>query len=610
MTARVGYGPESESESTEAEVTAEQPRGLELRLPRPGSSEPWTVTVPQAVWQGAVALGCFLVVWIIGYAMPLVLHARTVQLNQTSQDPNFYTWSLRWWPYAIAHGTNPFYTMQVGAPRGFNLAWTTTVPPLAVLASPITLLLGAVASFNLLVVLAPPVSAWAAFIACRRLTGKFWGALLAGACYGFSAYEINHTAAGQLNLTWNVLPPLMVYLVVLWRDGKLKPPWFVGLMGLLFLTQLFMFLETFFELTVLLAIGLPLAYALAGRSARATIFRLGSLLALAYGAALIVASPYLLYSLDHYPKGFTRSPAVTGLALGNLIVPRVDREFNIGWLLHFGRTLPTYAYADYIGIPALLIIVGVAIWTWRSRITRFLVIMFAVIVALAIGPVFAFGGKAIGSVPWSHLWYLPVARSALPNRFMLMGDLVLALLVAIWLAAPLRSRFLHYGRWALAALAVIFILADVPTIADAQPPNNERVPAFFATGEYRQYIEPGSTVLVISTRGNAAMLFQAYTNFYMRVAGGFINMAITPRSDLPYQVSVLSHATPRRERRFLAYLKREHIQDILVEKDWEPRWVGVIHRMGLHGRSIGGILLYRIKPCLTHCDRQPKRANA
>jgi hypothetical protein len=602
MTARVGYGPDS----TEAEIAAEQPRGLELRLPRPGSSGPWTVMIPQPVWQGVVAFGCFLVIWLAGFAMPLVVHLRTVQLDQNSQDPNFYTWSLRWWPYALAHDANPFYSLQVGAPRGFNLAWTTTVPPLALLASPITLLLGAVASFNLLVVLAPPLSAWAAFIACRRLTGKFWPAFFAGLCYGFSAFEINHTAAGQLNLTWIMLPPLMVYVVLLWRDGKLKAPWFVGLMALLLLTQLFMFLEVFFQLTVVLVIGLPVAYAIAGRSGRATVFRLGRLLALAYAGALLVASPYLLYSLEHYPKGFTRSPAVTGLALGDLVVPRLDREFNMGWLLYYGRSLPTYAYADYIGIPAVLIIIGVAIWTWRSRITRFLVIMFAVIVAIAVGPVFALGGKAIGSVPWSGLWYLPVARSALPNRFMLMGDLVLTFIVAIWLAAPFRGRLLHYGRWVLAVLAVVFILADASTVAVDRPPANERVPAFFGTGEYRQYIEPGSTVLVISTRGNAAMLFQAYTNFYMKVSGGFINMAITPRTDLPWDVSVLSHATPQRERRFFIYLKYAHIKDILVETDWEPRWVGVLRKMGLHGRTIGGILLYRIKPCLTHCDRLAK----
>jgi hypothetical protein len=150
---------------------------------------------------------------------------------------------------------------------------------------------------------------------------------------------------------------------------------------------------------------------------------------------------------------------------------------------------------------------------------------------------------------------------------------------------------------------VVFILADVPTIADAQPPTDGRVPAFFATGEYRQYIQPGSIILVISSRGNAAMLFQADTNFYMRIAGGFINMAITPRSDLPGQVQVLSEATPRRDRQFLRYLKRAHIGAILVEEKWAPLWSGVLRKIGLHGRNIGGVTYYRIRWCLTRCDR-------
>ncbi len=597
MTARVGYGPGT----GQAGTASGQVSSRQLTVPPLGSAGPWTITVPRPSVQGALAFAIYFVVWAVGWALPLLVHPHTVQLDQSSQDPNFYVWSLRWWPYAVAHGLNPMYSKQVGAPAGFNLAWTTTVPPLALLASPLTLLLGAVRSFNLLAALAPPASAWAAFIACRRLTGRFWAALLGGACYGFSAYEINHTAAGQLNLTWNLLPPLMVYLVLLWRDGKLKPRWFVGLMGVLMLTQLFLFLETFFELTVLLIIGLPVAYAVAGRPGRATVAALGRQLALAYGAAMLAASPYLLYALFHYPSGFSRSPAVNGLDLANLVIPRADRTFGLGWLSSLSRTLPAVSDAGYIGIPALLLLVAVAIWTWSSRITRYLVIMFGVVLAFAVGPVLVVGTTQVGSVPWSRFWYLPVARSALPNRFMLIGGLVLALLMAIWLAAPLRGRLLRCARWLLAVLAIVVILADVPTIVDAQPANNATIPAFIATGEYRHFIKPGQTVLVISLRGNAAMLFQADTNFYMRVAGGFINMAITPRSDLPEQVQNLAHATPLLERQFVAYLRQARINDIIVEKAWEPRWVGVLRKVGLHYRTIGGIQLYRIGPCVLRC---------
>jgi len=605
MTAQVGYGPESdEAGSTQADAS-----GRQLTVPRIGNAGPWTFTIPRPVWQGTIAFAAYLVVWVVGWAAPLVVHARHVQLDQMSMDPNFYVWSLRWWPYAVAHGLNPLHTSQVGAPSGFNLAWTTTVPPLALLASPLTFIMGPIASFNLLTAIAPPISAFATFLACRRLTGKFWPALLGGAFYGFSAYEINHVAAGQLNLTWNVLPPLMVYLVLLWRDGSLKRSWFVGLLGLLLLVQLFLFLEVFFQLTVLLAIGLLLAYALAGHSGRPRVVTLATQIALAYAAALVVASPYLLYALDHYPKGFTRSPAVTGFNVANLVVPRVDKSFGIGWLARIGQGIDPISDAGYIGLPALLIVLALAIWTWSSRLTRYLVVMFAVIVVIAVGPVLVVGTKHFGSLPWSRLWFAPVARSALPVRFMLLGDLVLALIVATWLATPLRGRLLRVSRWLLAALAVLAILADVPAIAGAKSISHSRIPAFFSTGEYRHYIKPGQIVLVVSTRGNAGMLFQADTDFYMRISGGYINMAITPRSDLPRQVSDLSHATRLRKEWFLAYLKHENIKFIVVEKLWSPRWVGVFGKMGLRYRTIGGVQLYQIGrlsssgPCSSQCPK-------
>ena len=94
--------------------------------------------------QGAAALLIYLVVWLLTSARMLVLHASWAQLDQKSQDPNFYVWSLRWWPYAIGHALNPLYSHQIAAPAGHSLAWVTTVPPLALLATPLTLLAGPV----------------------------------------------------------------------------------------------------------------------------------------------------------------------------------------------------------------------------------------------------------------------------------------------------------------------------------------------------------------------------------------------------------------------------------------------------------------------------------
>lgn len=575
---------------------ASRPQRPAVTVPRIAGLGPFTVRIWQLspAAQGALALVIYLAAWIIGWTYPLLSHLHQTQLYQTSEDPNFYTWSLRWWPYALSHGLNPLFSNQIGAPAGFNLAWTTTVPPVALLAAPITALAGPVASLNLLTIAAPPLCGWLAFVVLRRLTGRFWAALLGGAIFSLSPYEIGHALNGQLNLTFNMLVPLMVYLVLLWRDGKLNRAWFVSLMALAMIVQFYVFLETYAELTVIWIAALLIAYALAGPG-RPVVARLARQVGAAYLVALVVAGPYLWYALSHYPKAFSRSPSSAGFDLANLVVPRPNRAFGVNWLGTFSSHLPLSSGQGYVGIPLLVIFVALAVRTWSATLTRFLVIMFVVVLALAVGPDLVIGTLHFASVPWARLWYLPVARSALPYRFMMFGYLTLAAVIAVWVAKPVLGRWRQASRWLLALVAVAVVLADVPgPVLDPSPPNWPMA-SFITTGEYQHYLHRGEIVLVVSGRDNAAMLYQADTNFYMRVAGGYINMALTP-NDLPPQAQALVHPSPAIEAQFLAYVRKAGIQAILVELAWKPAWAGVFDDMGFRGRAVGGFMLYQVGP--------------
>src|SRR5215468_1508141 len=108
--------------------------------------------------QNVAAFALYLLVWLLTSARMLIQHVGWAQLDQKSMDPNFYTWSLRWWPYAIGHALNPLYSHQIAAPAGHSLAWVTTVPPLALLATPLTLLAGPLTALNVLAAIALPVS--------------------------------------------------------------------------------------------------------------------------------------------------------------------------------------------------------------------------------------------------------------------------------------------------------------------------------------------------------------------------------------------------------------------------------------------------------------------
>ena len=312
--------------------------------------------------------------------------------------------------------------------------------------------------------------------------------------------------------------------------------------------------------------------------------------------SLVLASPYLVYALAHVPPGFVRSPTKTSLDLASLVVPRASQTFGLSWLTSYATPLPSPAHDGYIGIPLLLVAIALALTTWSGRLTRFLTVMLVLLILVALGPAVRLDDKQIAGLPWARLWLLPIASSAYPARLMVFAFLVLAVMVAIWLAGPSRRRWRGWLRWPLAVLAVGTVATNVPTLDLAPGPG---LPAFISSGAYRHYLHRGATVVVISGRGNAGMLWQAETDFYTRLAGGYLNHAIVAQdSDLPTPVADLGvgRLTHREVRQFRAFLRSARISAILVEADWGWKWPTILRKAGLHGRAVGGVILYRTGP--------------
>jgi hypothetical protein len=548
---------------------------------------------PSPAAQGLLALVIYLATCLAFGALPLLLHPATPMIDQASPDANFYVWSLRWWPYAISHGLDPLRTTLIGAPAGYNLAWATTIGTIAVLVFPVTAIAGPLVTFNLLVLFAIPAAGWATFVLCRRLTGEFLPSLVAGAVYGFSAYEINHVGSGQLNLGFSMLLPLIAYLVVLWRDGAIGSALFVGLLGLAMTAQLYLFLETFAVMTVVWAVALLIGYALAGRANRRTVARLGMLVGLAYLIALALGAVYIVFALVHTPPGFARKPQYYALDMESLVVPRPHRNLGMAWLAHLESLPPLGSAACYVGIPLLAVMIALAVRARRSRLAWFLVIMVVFVILGAAGPILEAGGHDVVRLPWAHLWYLPVMRSSYPERFIIFAYLALAVIVALWLR---RSQNPAWLRWLTAVIVVAAIVQDTSGTHLAW--QTDQSPAFITAGEYRHYLKPGETVLVESDRGNAGMLWQAQTDFYMRLAGGFINAAI--KTDVPTVVVSLQHRMLVSTVDFEHALYEDKIGAILVEQDMAPGWTQLLPRVGLTGKAIGGVIVYEFGPHRRH----------
>ena len=548
----------------------------------------WRTWFGSAIVQGLVALAAYTTVWLTTGAKPLVHNVGHAHLDQVSMDPNFYTWCLRWWPWAIAHGQNPLFAHVIRAPAGHSLAWVTTVPPVALLGTPLTLAAGPIAAFNILTAIALPLSAWAAFVLCRRLTRQFLPSAAGGVVFGFSAYQMNHVMAGQLNLAYSLLVPILGYLVVRWREHSISVRAFMILAGLTMAVQFYLFLETFADLTAILAVALILGIVLAGRAARPAVLLLTKHLLVAYGIALALALPYLVYALTMSTPNLKLT---TKPDLASLVVPRRGSAAGIGWLQHLAARPDMSSAAVYIGIPLLLLALVLALTSWSSRIVRFLTCMLVFIVVASLGPSIYLEGHRVGNLPWNALWSLPILRNAYPARLMLFAYLVLAVATAVFLARP---RKLIWLRWVLGLLVIAAVIQDA-AVLDVAP--HSTVPAFISSGTYRQHLKPGEIVVVVSDIGNAGMLWQADTDFYTRLAGGYINQAITARTDLPQPVQSLSNATPEIVSNFESYVRADGIGAILIDRNHEPPWVGIFKKMGLRGQYIGNVIVYPTNGC-------------
>ena len=552
----------------------------------PGTPRDW---LKSPAVQGLLAFVIYLAAWLPTGVRSLVHHVTSAQVLQNNPDPNFYVWCLRWWPYAIGHGLNPLYTSQIAAPAGHSLAWVTTVPPLGLLAFPLTQITSPVVSYNLLAAIALPLAGWAAFVLCRRLTGKFWPALTGGAVFGFSAYEMYHSSFGQLNLTFSLLLPILAYLVLLWRDEAISARTFAVLAGITMAVQFYLFLETFADMTAILAVALVVGIALAGPSGRPAMLRLTKVTAGAYVIALVLAAPYLAYALTNTPPKPLRN---TGLDLASLVLPRPGRTFGIAWLTHAAAGPAPISMADYVGVPLLVLALLLALTGWSSKLIRFLSCMLVFVVVASIGPVIHVDGHRVAAVPWARLFDLPIVRSSYPSRLMLFAYLALAVATALWLARPATWS---WARWTLALLVIAAIAVNAhPVVVKA----HTTVPSFISTGQYRRNLSPGEIVVVVSNIRDASMLWQAQSDFYMRIAGGFINEGYNRhRNDLPAQVQALHKPTPANVAGFEAYVKANKIGAVLVDAAHEPQWAGIFGRIGLAGHRAGEVMIYNINGC-------------
>jgi len=503
----------------------------------------------------------------------------------TGTDPQIFIWSIGWWPHALAHGLDAVHTHAIWAPEGENLAWTTSVPGLALPFAPLTFLAGPVVSYNVAAILMPPLAAWSAFLLCRYLTQSVPASLVGGYLFGFSSFILAQFR-GHLHMTSVFLLPLIALVVIRYVERDLDGRGLAVRLGPMLALQLGLSTENAFSFTLALAVSIVLAFALVPWARRRLVSLLAPLAA-SYAVAGVLAAPLLYYALEAFRSGSINNPQFFTTDLLNLVVPTPEilagGRAARGLSQHFpGNDAERDAY---LGIPVLAIIALYAFRRWRSTGGRLLLACFVVAVIASFGALFTVDGKQHGTMPWEHVGYLPLFDNVLPSRLMLFASLTAAIAVASWMSTE-RRTWLHF---ALPALAVVSL---IPNPSSASFRTAAPVPAFFRGDDLRRCLRPQETVFTLpQAKPGNAMLWQAIGGYRFRLADGYV--APSPPASFYTSPAVARIANGELSWRDLRLFARaKNVTTVLVDARRSRRWRKLLAPLPApHER--GGVLVYR-----------------
>ena len=328
------------------------------------------------------------VTWRVG-RLPLAGYLVAGRLPST-RDTASYVWGFWWMAHQVTHLANPWFTGLMAAPAGVQLGFHTVMPLPGLLLTPVTLIFGPSASYNLVVLITPGLLSYATYRAARLWLPSATGAIAAGAFFGLSAM-LTEQAWYHLNIALGAvfLPMALEASVRLRRTPGRRQAVILGLvMGAAVLTDQ--------ESAVLAAIvtGLALLPWLVYRPSWAKLRPA----ALAVGIGAVIASPQIIAMIQEITLAHARG----GLAIDPHLLAVSYKQYGIGLP---GMFTPTPRVADFglarlagpflhgrdnEGMPmfgtvlTVLALFGLAV-SWRRRSAWLLAALWAGCAALALG---------------------------------------------------------------------------------------------------------------------------------------------------------------------------------------------------------------------------------
>ncbi|HTJ09498.1 MAG TPA: hypothetical protein VL393_07400 [Candidatus Binataceae bacterium] len=499
------------------------------------------------------------------------------------------------------------------------------MPLAAVAVLPITWSNGPVVAYNILCLIAPALAGWAAFVLCRWATHSYWPSIAGGWVFGFSSYILSASLTHVDDVL--VFPvPLAAWLVLRRLNGEILARRFVVLLAILITAQFLFFAEVAASATLVGAIAFALGMAFTNDDIRGQLWRLGPPIGAAYAITAIILAPYLYYMFAFgHAGGSVLDPVLFGADLLSFVIPTSVHEFGRPTL--FGVISRTYLatlseVGSYLALPLIAIAGLFARVRFREPVGRLLVELLIILCVLALGSRVVIAGHQTIAAPWMLLLQFPLLNKIVPVRLMAYAFLVLAIIVAMWIAAP-DVRRSH--KWVLGLALVPFMLPNLSAQFWKAP---FEIPRFFSTGLYRQYLAPDEIVMTLPNPiYGDGMQWQLATDMYFRLAGGYIGLSpLAPPEYARWPILAALYdvaGVPDASDQLKAFLAHEQVAAIIVgpKKYWlsdrvngrptAATWMRtppseqdraalreLLSTLGVQPLEAGGVTLYRLAPDL------------
>lgn len=433
-------------------------------------------------------------------------------------------WFLAWTPDAVRAGRDPLVTYHLGVPDGVNLMWNTLLPLPGLLAAPVTVTAGVLASHTLLSVLAFAGSAVSMWAVVGRWAPWPPARFAAGLLYGFSPYLVAQ-GSGHLNLSLVALPPLVLLLLddVLVRQDR-SAVRHGALLGLVALAQLLTTEEVLASTFLMALLGLVVLVLLDPRAVRRRAGHALAALATAAAVLTLLALPPLFVQFRG-PQRVTEPVQDSARYAADLLGTVVPSVFQaLGTSLADGWGGNASENGSYLGVPLVLLLAVLAVRLRQVPVVRFAAVLGVLAWVLSLGERLHVGGRETDvALPFALLSRVPVLENMAAVRFSLYVVLAASLVLAVGLDRLHASGRLRRLPAAVVALACLVPLLPAWPYAYVEAAS----PAYF-TGADVDRVPEGSVALTYPLPrypASAPMLWQAQAGFRYRSLGGYV---ITP----------------------------------------------------------------------------------